>query len=301
MQEAGAMAADITEIQAEDLDEELSGAPVSTAIVERRQPLRIMSEAGDGAGDRAMERDIAGEVPISLAFNGLAHAVMMITPTEMEDFVYGFAITQEIIRDASEISGIELIRLPIGYLAQITIPQDRFQVLTGRRRNLVGQTGCGLCGLVELDQAVHSLAPIEAAPRISRPAIFRALAASRDMQALNKSTGAMHAAFFVSPQGEPLLAREDVGRHNALDKLIGRMAREGMDAREGFFLLTSRCSYELVEKAVIARAPALVTISAPTSLAVARAEAARLTLVSLARPDSALVFHDPFGVFAGPS
>ena len=135
-------------------------------------------------------------------------------------------------------------------------------------------------------------------PDISRTAIFRALGASRDLQALNKATGAMHAAFFVSPEGEPLLVREDVGRHNALDKLIGRMARDGTDAGEGFFLLTSRCSYELVEKAVIARAPALVTISAPTSLAVARAEAARLTLISLARPDSALVFNDPFGVFA---
>jgi FdhD protein len=292
------MAADITEIQAEDLDEELSGAPVNTAIVEHRQPLRIMSEA-EGGADRVMERDIAGEVPISLAFNGLAHAVMMITPTEMEDFVYGFAITQEIIADPGEIESIELIRLPIGYLAQTVIPQERFHALTNRRRNLVGQTGCGLCGLVELDQAVHALAPIEAAPQISRPAIFRALAASRDMQALNRSTGAMHAAFFVSPEGEPLLVREDVGRHNALDKLIGCMAREGRDASGGFFLLTSRCSYELVEKAVIARAPALVTISAPTSLAVARAEAARLTLVSLARADSALVFHDPFGVFAG--
>jgi FdhD protein len=290
-----------TEIQIEtieDVDGTLSGEPVSTAIVEARKPLRIMSELG-GAGDRVMERDIAGEVPFSLAFNGLAHAVMMVTPTELEDFVYGFALTQEIIGAAHEIESIELMRLPVGYLAQIRIPEDRFQVLTGRRRNLVGQTGCGICGLVELDQAVHALQPIEAAPQISRPAIFRALAASRDMQALNKTTGAMHAAFFVSPEGEPLLVREDVGRHNALDKLIGRMARDGTDARQGFFLLTSRCSYELVEKAVIARAPALVTISAPTSLAVARAEAAKLTLVSLARPDSALVFNDPFGVFGG--
>ncbi len=145
---------------------------------------------------------------------------------------------------------------------------------------------------------MHALRPIEAAPQISRASIFRALSASRDLQGLNKATGAMHAAFFVSPGGEPLLVREDVGRHNALDKLIGCMARDGRDAREGYFLLTSRCSYELVEKAVIARAPALVTISAPTSLAVARAEAARLTLVSLARADSALVFNDPFSVFA---
>jgi FdhD protein len=286
----------VVEVAVEDLDGELSGEPVSTAIVEARVPLRI---ASDGAADRPTDRDIAGEVPFSLAFNGLAHAVMMVTPTELEDFVYGFALTQEIIESPEEIESIEILRLPVGYLAQVTIPSDRFQGMADRRRNLVGQTGCGICGLVELDQAVHALAPIEKAPQISRPAIFRALAASRDMQELNRATGAMHAAFFVSPEGTPLLVREDVGRHNALDKLIGRMAREGTDAREGFFLLTSRCSYELVEKAVIARAPALVTISAPTSLAVARAEAAKLTLVSLARPDSALVFNDPFGVFAG--
>src|SRR5690349_9075238 len=180
-----------TEIQIEtieDVDGALSGEPVSTAIVEARKPLRIMSEPG--TGDRVMERDIAGEVPFSLAFNGLAHAVMMVTPTELEDFVYGFAITQEIVGAAQEIESIELMRLPVGYLAQIRIPEDRFQVLTGRRRNLVGQTGCGICGLVELDQAVHALQAIEAAPQISRPAIFRALAASRDMQALNKTTGA---------------------------------------------------------------------------------------------------------------
>jgi FdhD protein len=285
----------VVEIQAEDLDGELSGEPVSTAIVEHRAPLRISS---DGSADRAMERDIAGEVPFSLAFNGLAHAVMMVTPTELEDFVYGFALTQEIVERAEEIESVEILKLPVGYLAQVVIPQDRFQAVTERRRNLVGQTGCGICGLVELDQAVHALAPIDKAPRISRPAIFRALAASRDLQALNKATGAMHAAFFVSAEGEPLMVREDVGRHNALDKLIGRMALDRTDAAEGFLLLTSRCSYELVEKAVIARVPALVTISAPTSLAVARAEAANLTLISLARPDSALVFNDPFGVFA---
>jgi FdhD protein len=287
----------VREISADEIEDELSGEPVSTAIVERREPLRIANPESGGQ-DAAAARDVAGEVPVSLSYNGLAHAVMMATPTELEDFAYGFTITQEIVQRAEEIESVEVLKLPIGFLAQVTIPPERFQHLTGRRRNLVGQTGCGLCGLVELEQAVHGLQPIAAAPDISRASIFRALAASRDLQALNRSTGAMHAAFFVSPQGEPLLAREDVGRHNALDKLIGCMARDGKSAAEGFFLLTSRCSYELVEKAVIARAPALVTISAPTSLAIARAEAAKLTLVSLARPDSALVFNDPFGVFA---
>jgi len=288
----------VIEVQAEDIEGELSGEPVSIAVVEQRNPLRIASDAGPASPGVRASRDVAGEVPVSLSYNGLAHAVMMATPTELEDFAYGFTLTQEIVAHAAEIDSVELLQLPIGYLAQVSIPPERFQAVTMRRRNLVGQTGCGLCGLVELDQAVHALRPIEAAPKFSRDAIFRALAGSRDMQELNKTTGAMHAAFFVSADGEPLLVREDVGRHNALDKLIGRMAREDIDAAEGFFLLTSRCSYELVEKAVIARAPALVTISAPTSLAIARAEAAKLTLISLARPDSALVFNDPFGVFS---
>ena len=146
----------VVEIQAEDLDGELSGEPVSTAVIEHRQPLRIVGEAGADIAERLMERDIAGEVPFSLAFNGLAHAVMMVTPTDMEDFVYGFAITQEIVGRAEEIEAVEILRLPVGYLAQVTIPKDRFQAVTDRRRNLVGQTGCGICGLVELDQAVHA-------------------------------------------------------------------------------------------------------------------------------------------------
>lgn len=285
---------------AEALDLEIDGIPVSTEMLETAQAVRIFNDGPTNLDNAPAQREIAGEVPISLSYNGLAHAVMMITPTEIEDFAYGFTITQEIVETAKQIESMELRELPTGFLAQMTIPGDRFQLLAGRRRNLVGQTGCGLCGIVELGQAVHSLLPIDRRPKISREAVFRALSSSRELQKLNQATGAMHAAFFMSPEGEPILTREDVGRHNALDKLIGHMALGGMDAGEGFFLLTSRCSYELVEKAVIARAPALVTISAPTSLAIARAKAARLTLISLARNDNALVFNDPYGVFSAP-
>lgn len=273
----------------------IPGVPVSTAIIERRPALRL---ANDGVL-AAATRDIAGEVPVSFTYNGLAHAVMMATPADLEDFAVGFTLTQEIVQRAGDIGEIELRALPIGFLVRMTIPGDRFKALTERRRNLVGQTGCGLCGVVELTQAVHALRQIEEAPHMSRDGLFRALHESRSLQKLNAATGAMHAAFFVTPDGAPLLMREDVGRHNALDKLIGALAREGRDASGGYILLTSRCSYELVEKAVIARAPALVTISAPTTLAIARAEATHLTLIALARHDSVLVFNDPFGVFAG--
>lgn len=279
----------------DEQDDDLPGERVSIAIFEERPALRIASAECPAS----ITRSIAGEVPVSFTYNGLAHAVMMATPSDLEDFAVGFSLTQEIVERAGDIGEIEVRELPIGFLVRMTIPAERFRALTERRRNLVGQTGCGLCGVVELTQAVHPLPPISRAPQVSRDGLFRALARSRGLQKLNEATGAMHAAFFVTPGGEPVLMREDVGRHNALDKLIGALAREGRDASGGYLLLTSRCSYELVEKAVIARAPALVTISAPTTLAIARAEAARLTLIALARPDSVLLFNDPFGVFAG--
>ncbi len=284
----------------EQSDDDISGVPVATDSVGHRAVLRIRSGAPGGPSDTdTVTRGIAGEVPVSISYNGLAHAVMMATPEDLDDFAVGFTLTQGIVERAPEIEAVEVRELPVGFLAQISIAQERFRALAARRRNLVGQTGCGLCGVVELAQAVHELTPIEQPPHISPAAIFRALEASRRLQPLNHTTGATHAAFFASAAGEPLIAREDVGRHNALDKLIGGLTRGGVNAAEGFVLLTSRCSYELVEKAVIARVPALVTISMPTTLAIARAEAARLTLVSLARTDSVLVFNDPFGVFAG--
>lgn len=281
-------------------DDDVSGVPVPTDAVSHHTALRIASGTPEGphAAD-TVTHGIAGEVPVSISYNGLAHAVMMATPEDLDDFAVGFTLTQEIVERAPEIEDVEVRELPVGFLVQISIGQERFRTLAARRRNLVGQTGCGLCGVVELAQAVRALTPIAQAPDITPAAIFRTLQASRDLQPLNHATGAMHAAFFVSAAGEPRIAREDVGRHNALDKLIGGMTRGGVDAAEGFVLLTSRCSYELVQKTVIARVPALVTISMPTTLAIAHAEAARLTLVSLARADSVLVFNDPFGVFAG--
>ncbi len=279
---------------------DILGVPVATDAVSHHAALRIASGAPEGPlAAETVTRGIAGEAPVSFSYNGLAHAVMMATPADLDDFAVGFTLTQEIVARASEIEAVEVRELPAGFLVQISIAQERFRTVAARRRNLVGQTGCGLCGVVELAQAVRELAPIDRPPHISPAAIFRALEASRGLQPLNHATGAMHAAFFVSPEGKPLLAREDVGRHNALDKLIGGVTRGGVNAGKGFILLTSRCSYELVEKAVIARVPALVTISMPTALAIARAEAAKLTLVSLARADSVLVFNDSFGVFAG--
>jgi FdhD protein len=166
--------------------------------------------------------------------------------------------------------------------------------LNERRRVLAGASGCGLCGLTTIEEALPELQPISACPQVSPAAMFAALDALPSHQSLNAETGAVHAAAFCRPDGEIVAAREDVGRHNAFDKLIGYLMRDGLDPAGGFALLSSRCSFELVQKAVLARIPLLATISAPTELGVKIAKQANLTLVALARRDSVLLFNDPY-------
>jgi FdhD protein len=250
----------------------------------------------DGRTDATL-RHVAAEVPLSITYNGLAYAVMMVTPDALEDFAMGFTLTQKIAARPADILDAEIITVEHGLLAKVEISAERFGAVTERRRSIVGQTGCGLCGIVELERALLPLDPITQPPEFRPGAIFRALEALAVRQPLHRLTGAMHAAAFFTPDGAVVAVREDAGRHNALDKLVGALARDHRTGEAGFAVLTSRCSYELVEKAVIARIPLLVTISAPTTLAIARAREARLTLVSLARSDSALIFSDPFGLF----
>lgn len=248
-------------------------------------------------GRAATAREVASEMPTALSYNGVAHVVMMTTPRDFEDFAVGFTLSEGIVAAASEIGEIEVRPAEAGMLVDSRIPQARFETLLGRRRNLVGQSGCGICGLEELEEALRPLPPLTGVPVLTREAVDRALDGLRGRQPLNAATGAVHAAAFCDASGNILAAREDVGRHNALDKLIGHLARAGLDPETGFALLSSRCSYELVQKAVAARIPALVTISAPTALAVRLAREARLTLIALARADSMLCFCDPHGLF----
>jgi FdhD protein len=261
--------------------------------VEGVRVLRLPKEAPHQLAE--LSRDLAVEVPVSMTYNGMAHAVMMATPRDLEDFAVGFSLTQKIVETTAEIHEIEFHDVPQGILARVDIAPERFSSLTQRRRNVVGQTGCGLCGIIELEQALLPLTPVPVGRQIAARVLFEALAGLPPRQVLQRATGAMHAAGFFTQDGELLHLREDVGRHNALDKLIGALARSGQSPENGFAVLTSRCSYELVEKAVLASIPILVTISAPTSLAVERAREAGLTLVSLARSDSALIMNDPQG------
>ena len=237
---------------------------------------------------------IAEEAPVALVYNGISHAVMMATPADLADFALGFSLSEGIIQSADELLDLAVEPVDEGIEVRMAIALDRFAALKERRRSLAGRTGCGLCGVDSLKEAVRHPAPIAHDTRFEVKAINRALAELPKHQAMNRATGAVHAAAWVDMHGAITLVREDVGRHNALDKLIGALARGGVDRGRGFALITSRCSVEMVQKAVAAGMPMLVAISAPTALAKRLAEETRLTLVALARADSLLVLTHPW-------
>jgi FdhD protein len=253
--------------------------------------------AADGE-NAAQHRILAAETPVAISLLGLGYAVMMATPADLEDFAYGFALSERLIDSAADVVGIEIRAEEKGILLGIELVPERHDRVLARVRHRVADSSCGLCGIENLEQALRPLPAVPAPAAIAPPAIFRALEAIRAHQPLNAETGAVHAAALCDAEGAVIAAREDVGRHNAFDKLIGHCLREQRDMTAGFALLTARCSYELVEKAALAGVPMLVTISAPTSLAVERAKEAGLTLIALARSDSVLVMCDPHGLFA---
>jgi len=231
------------------------------------------------------------EAPVALEFNGLAYAVMMATPADLEDFALGFALTEGLAKAPSDLSDLAVAEVEKGWIVRASLTGLGIEQLTERVRARVAESSCGLCGIENLDSVAKPLPKVPAHDPLDEEAIFRALGELRDHQHLGKSTGAAHAAAFASPEGAILYAREDVGRHNAMDKLIGALAKAGQDPAEGFILSSARCSYEIVEKAVRAGATRLVTISLPTSMAVERAKAAGLSLWCLARDDSVLVVN----------
>lgn len=234
-------------------------------------------------------RPLAIEAPVAIEYNGLGYAVMMATPVDLHDFAVGFSLSEKLVASPEDIVDIDIFETANGWFVRINVDPVRIEPVLERARHRVSEGSCGLCGLENLEQVMRPLPPITAPVGARSTAIFAALANLEGRQPLNRLTGAAHGAAFCLNTGEVLLVREDVGRHNALDKLIGALARQGVDAASGFFLLTARCSYELVEKTIIAGCPLLVTISAPTTLAVDRARAHGLALVGLARPDAILV------------
>jgi FdhD protein len=245
--------------------------------------------------DSDLQRSIPIEAPVAIEYNGIGYAVMMATPIDLEAYGIGFTLAEGLVESASVIKDVIVHFADGGWIIRITLPPECVEPVVERARVRASESSCGLCGIETIEQVLRSLPPLGARIKVGREAIARALAALRDHQPLGRATGAAHAAAFCSRLGEILVVKEDVGRHNALDKLIGTLALDGIDPAIGFFLLSARCSYELVEKTVRAGCPMLVTISAPTSLAIERAARAGLTLLALARPDSVLVLNDPHG------
>lgn len=251
-------------------------------------PLAFTRLSADGACS-PVERAVAAETPVAVEINGLGYAVLMATPADAVDLAYGFAFAERLVAGASEVVDVEVHEAERGLLLRVTLAEKGAARVAERVRHRVSESSCGLCGIENLEQALRPLPRLPGTPRIADAAIFAALSSIRAHQPLGRETRAVHAAALCDAAGAIRLVREDVGRHNAFDKLIGAMLRGGLDWDGGFALLTSRCSYELVEKAVLAGCPALVTISAPTTLALERAAEAGLRLVVLARPDAVLV------------
>ena len=233
---------------------------------------------------RAVMRTLPEEMPVALVFDGATHAVMMATPADLEDFALGFALSEGIIAGTAEIAGFEVLEHDTGIEARFWLAEDRSSALKARRRSMMGPVGCGLCGIESLEEALRPLAPLsDGGPVFSTEEVERATDWLQAHQPLHDQTRAVHAAGFLRPGEGIILAREDVGRHNALDKLIGALVRAGIDPATGAVVLTSRVSVEMVQKTVTARAPVLIAVSAPTARALKLAEDAGLTLAAFAR------------------
>ncbi|SEN52868.1 FdhD protein [Halomonas caseinilytica] len=236
--------------------------------------------------------DLTLETPVALVYNGISHAVMMASPDDLEDFALGFSLTEGILEHPHELYDIEMHNEAAGVAIHMEIASQRMAELRQRRRSLSGKTGCGLCGTESLEQAIRPI-PSVIAPDPSDNAIQHALVQLREYQPVQAATGSSHGAAWCDLNGDILLVREDVGRHNALDKLIGALAREAVDRHAGFVLVSSRASYEMVHKCASVGLGALVAVSAATDLAVAQAETAGLLLVGFARPGRHLIYHRP--------
>ncbi len=234
------------------------------------------------------ERAIIIEAPVAIEINGIGYAVMMATPIDLEDFAIGFCLSECLIDHPAQALAIDAHKAELGWILRIQLPQEKAKKVIARARQRVSESSCGLCGMDNLDEVMRPLPQITRQIDVPDSAIFSALQALRAHQILNLATGASHAAAFCKADGSILMTREDVGRHNALDKLIGALAKAELDASSGFILLTARCSFELAQKAILANCPMLVTISAATDLAIDTAAQYGLRLISLARHDGAL-------------
>ncbi|MCX5766449.1 MAG: formate dehydrogenase accessory sulfurtransferase FdhD [Gemmatimonadetes bacterium] len=236
---------------------------------------------------------LAEEVPVAFVYAGHSHAVMMCTPSDLEDLAIGFTLSEGIVATREEIGEVTVTRHSRGIELGIAVAESVRNQLTARSRSLTGRTGCGLCGVEAIDDAVRAVPTVTGTQRVTDAALYRAGASLGASQTLNRDTHSVHAAAWVSADGELLVVREDVGRHNALDKVLGALWRADTDTASGFLLLTSRLSYELIQKAAVAGVSIVAAISRPTGLAVRLGDGAGITLVGLLRGESANVYCHP--------
>jgi FdhD protein len=245
-----------------------------------------------GASGPELTRAVAVEAPVQIVIGGAPFAVMMATPSNLEDFAYGFALTEQIANIVADIRGVEVEAVEAGWKLKIAISGERLQSHLARGRAMSGRTGCGLCGIEDFSQMPSPRPPLQTQPPIAPDAIRAALSELEARQPLNQATRAVHAAAWCGRDGAIVLVREDVGRHNALDKTIGALVRADVAPDSGFFIITSRCSFEMVAKAAIFGASTLVSVSAPTSLGLERARRFGVRVIAVARRDQALCFDE---------
>ena len=238
------------------------------------------------------QREVPGEAPVSLTYDGSAYAVMMATPSDLADFAVGFSLAEDIVDAPSDIESLEIIEVDGGVEVRMWLKSHISQRLRGKRRSILGPTGCGLCGVDSIAEAIKPVAQVESDVTIGPEELVDAMAQLTALQKLHVTTRAVHAAGLWL-EGRTMIVREDVGRHNALDKLAGAAATGNISARNGIVLLTSRVSVELVQKTARLGAPIIAAISAPTSLAIQTAEAARIALIAVMRGDSFEIFTQP--------
>jgi len=240
----------------------------------------------------SIEDCVAEEVPVAMIYNGISHAVMLATPQDLEDFALGFSLAEGILSSPKELYAVEVVQQSSGIELRMEIASERFSQLKDRRRSMTGRTGCGLCGAESLAQALRLPSTFnQSHDTFQHAAILKALKSAASFQVLQAQTGATHASFWVQKTGDITMVREDVGRHNALDKLLGAIAQK--DAGLGFVLTTSRASYEMVQKVAVAGVSMLVAISAPTGLAIRIADRCGITLVGFARSEQFVVYTHP--------
>ncbi len=243
--------------------------------------------------------ELAEEVPVALVYNGISHVVMMASPGDLERFAVGFSLSEGIIKNRSEIYGMDVVQECNGLAVRIELSSRRFMGLKERRRALAGRTGCGVCGVEQLNDIGRPVQPLAFTQTFNLANLDRALEHLNDVQPVGRITGCTHAAAWVRPSGQLAGGHEDVGRHVALDKLLGRRVEEGIDWQHGAALVSSRASYEMVQKAAMCGVEILFAVSAATALAVEVAERCNLTLVGFCKPGRATIYTHPQRLIAG--